>query len=125
MSYNISSVKILKINAYMLAGDIILLHSNEHQDLPESCFLKDLYEEASDKIKNSSPLAQIKLTKLNWCHSWSGMSFDVLINNIAPMIKGNAEVVFIWEGGDSISGLKINDGIVTKCDVEFVLREKE
>ena len=39
----------------------------------------------------------------------------------ASYTKGEAEVILVWEGGDSISAIKIKEGIVTEHEVAYAI----
>lgn len=54
---------------------------------------------------------------------WDGMGSGSMGNLAvaASYTKGEAEVVMVWEGGDSISAIKIKDGVVTEHEVEYTL----
>lgn len=42
-----------------------------------------------------------------------------------PLIQGKVEAVLIWECGDSITGLRIKDGLLEEMDVEQKLIPKK
>jgi hypothetical protein len=50
----------------------------------------------------------------------SGASFQIL-TKIIPLLKGEADLVFLWEYGDSVSGLMIRDGKAVDCEVSYTL----
>ncbi len=56
----------------------------------------------------------------------SGNSYeDGLIDKIVPYIHGHVEAVFTWEGGDSHSGLIIEDGEAWEAEVKMRLKQGE
>lgn len=153
MSYNIDSCENLVFeNVRMDAATLLRLHKELEDELPEITFFEDHLEEARKcmaatsvcpkcKKPNDSdakfckgcgsnlPPAKeqtIKLKKLSWCGEGSGNSFeDVFVKKIAQHIMGKADLVYTWEGGDSLSGLRIIDGKVEECDVVQTLVPKE
>lgn len=119
MSYNIDSEECLVLDAWMYAKDVVKLLRDCEGDMAEGNFLDEMEVEAEAAIVECDPKRQIKLPNLWWYGSWSGNSYEhVLQKKIAPKIHGRVEVVFTWEGGDSQSALIIKDGVVEEGDVE-------
>ena len=55
---------------------------------------------------------------LSWCGDFSGSSWrKVFLGQILPASRGTFEGYVVWEGGDSITGLRVVDGVVTEPDV--------
>ena len=150
MSYNIDSVEILSNTAWMHASDVIELYNLLEASLPESNFLADMHlllepEEHEDWYVGQEMYAFSRLhpelakgieagVKPNvvpvWCFWWFGefsdTSYeDVLIKQIAPKIHSRIEMIFTWEGGDSVTGLIIDEGRATKMDVARALVPKK
>lgn len=122
MSYNIDTVKCLQINACMKASDIAML-LEEHEDmLPEGCFLHDL-ENAARKHLRSSELQSdlVPLKNLQWYGEGSGSTWGFFRSTVVPLIRGSAQLLLTWEGGDSITGFAIKDGAGAECEVRHVL----
>lgn len=117
MSYNIDSVRVLKLDAWMKASDVHRLA--KILELPERSFFRAAIESDADETGN------IRLKSFDWYGEWSGHSYAEIKDTIAPFIHGTVEAVFCWEGGDSFTGLIINDGVVTECDVEFTLKPRK
>lgn len=149
MSYLIDSAEAVVLDARIDAMDVIALYE-EHEDLvPEINFLYDMYEEARDvvnrpaacgscKKKNDSDAVfckqcgkklptrksvDIEIERFHW--NGHRDSYDLLIEKIGPKMKGEAEVVFTWEGGDRFTALCFKDGKVAECDVEFKITKPE
>lgn len=129
MSFNIDKVTVLKSTAWMLANDVhrLLVVADDVNDdgieLPELNFLRDeLGRAAKQALKEGDPERHLPIHRFWWCSQRSGDSYEeVLIAFIAPLIHGRIEAVFTWERGESLSGLIIDEGAVTKCDVQLVL----
>ena len=47
---------------------------------------------------------------------WSGRCVPALIDFLSAC-TGSADVVLYWEGGDSLTGYKVADGVVTPAEV--------
>lgn len=115
MSYNITSTNALVLNAWMWADDFHRLRDELRNGLPECSFLAydDCYEREGNRVR---------LRKFWWSGERSAKFYqESLVERIAPMINGRVEVVFVWESGDSHTGLIINHGVVTECDVKMSL----
>ena len=111
MSYNIDSTRIVKLDAHIRVTDVAR-YAN-YDDIPEGDFLEDLVNETPDTE------GFVRLKRFDWYGEGSGRGFDFLVKVLAPLIRGEVEVVFTWEGGDSFSGLLIRDGVVAQCEVEL------
>ena len=113
MSYNIDSVE------YSGEGRLTISKANLKEclslyvdDMPECNFLEELnQDELDDPITINQPC---------WYGEGSGHSYDTLLE-ILKRTKGHVKLAFIWEGGDSITGLEVNDGIVTKRKAKIVV----
>jgi hypothetical protein len=124
VSYNIDSVDTPELDAWMRAADVVSLFEEHHDSLPEGCFLEDIIGTAEDATTSNEPDAKIELPHLWWYGEGSGHSFDLLKDTIGKKIMGRVDAIFTWEGGDSVSGLRIKDGVVTECDVKMTLVPK-
>jgi hypothetical protein len=60
--------------------------------------------------------------RVRWRGAGSGSTYDTF-KNFLSKTKGNADLVLIWEGGDSVEGLRVRDGVVTSHSVGYVLRD--
>jgi hypothetical protein len=145
VSYNIDNTTELVLNAYMDADDVLRIVEDHEDDLPEDCFLHDMVVEAEKatedvvfcksckaqrkhtnakfcsncgkKYPTSSKPCRIKLPNFNWRCEGSGHSLLILKTTVAPLIRGEVQAIFTWEGGDSVSGIAVKDGRVLECDV--------
>ena len=141
MSYNIDSVDALVLDAWMYALDVARVIDQYGDECPEVNFLDALKDVTLSFLNVARPIGdpggfswygtagvgeRIALKSFCWYGAGSGHSYtDVLIKYIAPLIHGRVEAVFTWEGGDSLTGLIIEDGKVTECDVVQTLRPKK
>jgi hypothetical protein len=118
MSYNIDNIKViaggpLKIDKATL--DTLL---DEDVDRPEGNLLDEYADAEPDADGN------VTLKDLWWYGEGSGSTYDTFTDEVLPATTGKANLVIIWEGGDSVTGLRVIDGTVTECDVGYVLLEK-
>lgn len=116
MSYNIDTVESNVIDAWMTARDVVEL--SDECELPSGSFLEEMQSAALVALKEGDPNRRLPLPSLEWRGEWSGRSFqEVLQERVVPKIRGRAEAILIWEGGDSVSGLLVNDGKFAECKV--------
>lgn len=57
-----------------------------------------------------------------WNGEFSGSTFSQL-KRVLATFDGEADLVLTWEGGDSFTGLRLRDHVVTQHVVEFALGE--
>lgn len=113
MSTNISHVETLVLDAWIAASDVDALKELRGA---EGSFIDAL--EVGDE-------GRAVLTNFWWYGECSGWSYeDTLIEQICPLIHGRVEAIFYWEGGDFTTGLIVQDGVVTRCDVKKILVPK-
>jgi len=120
MPYNISMIKVkelhdFKLNLNILKATIIVKH-NRGNSIVE---LSDL-EITKNKIIFFDCLeieGQLRddlftVTNFDWCGDWSGIVWrDVLLPSFSSSL-GIMKVVLIWEGGDYIEQVNVNDGVI-------------
>lgn len=147
MSYNIDHIEPLVLDAWMHAKDILDLHDNHDDWLPEGNFVEHHIKEATAALSAAAkcracdakndldasfckkcaaalvperPEAmRIKLKNFWFYGEGSGRCFTHMIADIGPRVMGTVEAVLTWEGGDTTSGLLIKDGKVCECGVEM------
>ena len=120
MAYNVSSIKVLRCEAWMHAADVAELLATYENNLPGSCFLFALGDEGPD----ADGKVALDAKSFAWSSDWSGNSWAVLIEHVGPKIHGTVEAIVTWEGGDSHGGLRICDGKVTEPAVVMALAEE-
>ncbi len=111
MSYNIDSITIIAQNEFTISESNFANISED--ECPESWE----FETSADLIEHT------KGGSFPWHGEWSGRSFDKL-KEVLSLFTGSADMVLIWEGGDSTSGLRVVDGQVTEHKVLFTLGEQ-
>lgn len=137
MSYNIDTCKTLRSTLTLSRENYQKIISEMYRDLPESSFinnLNDIYRPFKYMISIYPPQPpekvpeipeKINIDRLNWCGEGSGYTFEtLLLQKIVPLLEGSGEVVFVWEGGDYLSGLQIDNGSYQECHVGYVLTPK-
>jgi hypothetical protein len=125
MSMDIDSVSTPVLDAWMYARDIVKLCKKHRDDMAESNFLEAMLDAAIDALCGEDTNQKIKLPNFWWYGDGSGHAYRVLIDEIAPLIRGRVDAIFMWEGSSSPDGLRIEDGVVTECDVVMALKPRE
>jgi hypothetical protein len=59
-----------------------------------------------------------------WYGQGSGRAFDMFVKSLT-YTRGSADILVTWEGGDSFSGLRVRDGVVTRHEIVHALGEEE
>jgi hypothetical protein len=108
MSYNIDNILQTTCSLSMSLEDFSTFAESE--DLPELNFFK--YEICYELSEEAAIIKQ-----LWWSGQWSGHGWDFLVDEILPATKGAFNGIVVWEGGDSIKRLIVNDGAIEYTDV--------
>lgn len=120
MSYNIDDVKIVKSSGFSIPVEKLEEWQHKYEgssEIPEGNFL----EYADDCFDINGEVANV--TKLWWYGEGSGRTFELLVSFLSDF-DGEADLVLTWEGGDSHSGLRLRNHIVTEHHVEMTLGEE-
>ncbi len=125
MSYDISSWKTKEIDN-LLVPILSLHYSNEYRKrgwtLVKTTELLDgkiiftcSFGTASDRVQGilNPDTGMIEVTKLELCGEGSGMNYLKIILPALEKSSGRFSAILIWEGGDSVTRLEVNDGIVS------------
>jgi hypothetical protein len=118
MSYNITGCDIAESkDFYITKADYEALQAEfaEDERLPECNILDEGWVKLSTKVKGD------KIYPKNFWWGGNDYSLELLKEKVLPAFKGSADLVLIWEGGDSVSGLRYKGGKVTKHSVGYVL----
>lgn len=117
MSCNPDTVDVLVNINFRIRGDALLdLMANIEEDLPEGCFLHDLTDDLP-KGATWSPDVEYPIEHPDWYGDGAGSSWDILIEKIFPRTRGQIDIIYCWEGGESYTGIRVIDGVVTEHEV--------
>lgn len=111
MSYNIDNIDV--------TGTLICTQEGKDE------FLKDCpegFEECSFKKVKDLP-GFFKVIVSDWIHDGSGYGYDRL-KECLKLTTGEADLILIWEGGDTVGGLRVKNGKVTEHKVIQALGDK-
>lgn len=124
MSYNVDSSEIIEQENFRLDAEIIkelkLAHYDGQLKLAEGNFMDLIDDKEFVTIaKNGDNI--FNKGYFWWYGAFSGNSYDILVKEMLPKFKGKAKILFTWEGGDSHSGLIVEDGNVREGKVKIVI----
>lgn len=134
MSYNVSSTITLSTSLTITPGNAALLR--REGVLAEGHFLDDravtipklrcgndhvspgpFCVRCGSKVEGID--VDVPISEFWWYGMGSGYMGNLAI--AASYTRGEADVVLVWEGGDSVSALKIKDGVVTDHEVSYAI----
>lgn len=107
MSYNIDSIAIIYSKDFAIGSR---------------------YEEMAERYSNDAPEISVFYDDWNiekgfwWNGEGSGRSMIALMD-VLSSFDGEVDLVLTWEGGDSFSGLRLRDHVVTEHEVVQTLGE--
>lgn len=88
-------------------------------EAPDDSFVERLCE--SSFVDSYAPIKDFAFRG-----EFSGTAYNNgALASLVALLQGDAEVIFVWESGDYVSSIRIKDGVMTECDVGYVLREKK
>jgi hypothetical protein len=115
MSYNITGTELVCKASYITMAKLEELRATygEDESLPEVNFLDP------DWVKHQIVKDGKVYPKHIW---WSGYGgSEGLLKKLLPAFTGDFDMILIWEGGDSVTGLRVKNGKVTKHEVGYSL----
>ena len=120
MSTNITSVEIISSDGFGLDKETFeklhYAYLKEELETPECNFFNDYCYELKDGF--------YEFNDFEWSGTWSGNSYDFLLEEILPQFKGTADIIFVWEGGQmGESAIRITNGKVKELNVTKTLSE--
>lgn len=118
MSYNISSTRYLSGQLYIRDRVVCDLMNKHEDELPEGNFLVDLWPDEGDVHGHL-----LRMSGALWYGEGSGRSSDLFLLLLGET-EGRADILVCYEGGDSYTGIRVEDGVVTERRVEFVLGDR-
>ncbi len=121
MSYNIDTIHVLSGQLSLRAADARKLVRDESG--PEDCFIEDLEDIVhGDEVPK---IIDLDMNNFRWRGEGSGNSWEeYFLPDVVPLLRGEAELVVVWEGGDSFGGIRIKNGKATEHEVVHSLGKK-
>ena len=117
MSYNIDSVDYVSGKLMIKRRDAQAFVEDNNGNIPEGNFLDEL-----DLSVKLDPEEMLVIEKPWWYGEGSGHDFDTFKEALA-LTKGKAQLLLVWEGGDSQTGLLVKDGVVMEKKVKTTLED--
>lgn len=115
MSYNITAINILE-GSLSIRKEDLLTHKPKRENIPEI----NLFEEAEQNEDEIYTLTN----KIPWCGQFSGESYQFYLLPILMYFNGIAHIQVIWEGGDCIQLLTVDNGKIWKTKDWTVGKQK-
>lgn len=109
MSYNLDNIKIISGQLSISKKKAILLlelAKDTIKYLPESTFLDELNLHPRNDFTDD----EIQLKNIRWCGEGSGRTYDFFENLVLKAIGGSAEIMEIWERGDTVETYTLKNG---------------
>lgn len=133
MSYNIDSVKIVHAKGFTLSlAEREVLRKRFVETSPESSIfdadwptwgsLGNLPVAKRNRVDDVEGVVHVR--QFWWHGEGSGSSLDVLARVLAAF-DGEADLVLTWAGGDSFSGLRLREHVVTRYEVVLTLGKEQ
>lgn len=113
MSYNIDSIEILNQKDFTITPEAMAEFD------PSDGWIAESWEG-----DHADVLTSIKRNSFPWSGECSGHGEGNLIA-LLELFTGEADLALCWEGGDSYSGLRVRNGIVTKHKIVMALGDEE
>jgi hypothetical protein len=113
MSYNVSHIDVVKSDLRIPAKN---WRKALRLEMPELNPFDDAREDDAPNADGEYPVA------FSWSGECSGTCWhNGTLNKFAKLTVGMVEAIVHWEGGDAVSGLRIENGEAREFDVEFKL----
>jgi hypothetical protein len=119
MSYNIDSVEYLSGRLEIQRGVAQSLASQYESDLAEDNLFD--YLDLGGPL-DGDPEEWLVIKDPTWSGEGSGRREHVF-HAILAKTRGKAELLLTWEGGDSLSGLSVLNGVVTERKAKVTLED--
>lgn len=125
MAYNIDTQKVKVLENFTLP--VSALYKSERKDWhPQKPQIIDFETNeveikmgCGQTIKGILKDGIINVSSMQLSGEGSGGLFSYVLNDAFKESKGKFEAVFVWEGGDSITSFKVNDGEISDTNVEL------
>jgi hypothetical protein len=124
MSYNIDTWKTAKLDNLVIP--IHVFYEHERKDWHPTMYIInhetmqiELECGCDQLIKGKLKDGMLTVTEFKMSGEGSGTFKDLILDEALKRSKGELEAILIWEGGDSITRLKVKDGILEESDVDF------
>ena len=125
MSYNIDTWKTKKLESLVIPLNALFIHERKdwHPSQPEIVNTETnevLIECACElEIKATLKDGNLHITELEIYGEGSGSFMDWILEPALEQSTGKLEAVLVWEGGDSITRLTVNNGELKHENVEL------
>lgn len=122
MSYNITAIDLITQDGFRLPIEHVEALKREIGDEHPESWLFDEPETSRPAYEDRD--SYLYFSRIDWQGEGSGYTFDTFLEKVLPRFRGFAELVVCWEGGDSYTGIRVKDGVVTQHKVVHSLGEE-
>jgi hypothetical protein len=122
MSYNIDKWKTKRLDNLTIPLDAFFKHPRTDWH-PKQCWhgTEDFKLESGggQEIKGTLKDGHLTVTEIDMTGEGSGTFYNWILQPALEASKGTLEAVLVWEGGDSINRLIVEDGVVKSEDIDL------
>ena len=125
MSYNIDTCKIKKMENFVIPLKELYVSDRKDWHPKQPKIIDTVTMEVSiscgcgQEIKGILKDGLITVTKLDLAGEGSGTLRHFVLDHAFSKSTGELEATLIWEGGNSVTSLKVKDGVLTETPVEL------
>lgn len=114
MGYRVTHSEYLTGSLRISLARVQMLREKYLGELPEVCFLKDQEAFKSDG----------HTIKYFWWYGECSGDMDILLDCLRYTF-GTADLLLVWEGGDSITGIRVEEGDAKEMKARIVLEPED
>lgn len=112
MSWNVTHVQVLRSTLRIHCDN---LPAAEALDLPPANPLAEIDDYSVDAD------GYYPIREFWWSGEGSGTAYRHTLDKFIALLQGEAELVFFWEGGESVTGYRITEDVAEETKVEIKL----
>lgn len=126
MSYNVDKISIVAHHGFRLPIEYVdALRRDIGDDHPEVWLLEEKPHTPFMGVPDFEDRDSYRYyNRISWTGEGSGGTWETFVEKVLPRFQGSADLVVTWERGDSVTGLRVRDGKVTKHRVVMALGEQ-
>ncbi len=121
MSYNIDQWKLKRLENFTIPTSAFFLSPRKdwHPEIEKEDDLTVLVCGCGQEIKGIEKDGLLHISEIEMSGEGSGTFFHYVLDEALKQSKGILEAVRVWEGGDSIDRLLVEDGKITITEIEL------
>ncbi len=121
MSYNIDQWKLKRLENFTIPMSVFFLSPRKdwHPEVEKDGDLTVLFCGCNQEIKGVEKDGLLHVSEIEMSGEGSGNFFHYVLDEALKQSKGTLEAVRVWEGGDSIDRLFVENGKITIIEIEL------